>query len=150
MFSNLSLFWRNRYKLQFRKLSIYNLSFIHFKYHPKYACAILQEPSSVIAHLRFQWLISQLTKILWINLNHPQIHWSIICMVFIRIPLQFLTFQWKQTNPRFLTNVATSGDIAHAYFGWFLKWIKERFYFESFRNWSLYLFLQNKLKFENI
>ena len=27
----------------------------------------------------------------------------------------------KQTNPRFLTNVATSGDIAHEYFGWFLK-----------------------------
>jgi hypothetical protein len=56
----------------------------------------------------------------------------------------------KQTNPRFLTNVAMSGDIVNAYFGWFLKWIKERFYFESFRNWSLYLFLQNKLKFENI
>jgi len=27
----------------------------------------------------------------------------------------------KQTNPQFLTNVAMSGDIAHAYFGWFLK-----------------------------
>jgi hypothetical protein len=31
-----------------------------------------------------------------INLNHPQIHWSIIFMAFIRIPLQFLTFQWKK------------------------------------------------------
>ena len=51
----------------------------------------------------------------------------------------------KQTNPRFLTNVAMSGDIVNAYFGWFLKWIKERFYFES-----LYIVLQNKLKFENI
>ena len=27
----------------------------------------------------------------------------------------------KQTNPQFLTNVATSGDIEYAYFGWFLK-----------------------------
>jgi hypothetical protein len=27
----------------------------------------------------------------------PQIHWSIIFMVFIRIPLQFLTFQWKRS-----------------------------------------------------
>jgi hypothetical protein len=43
----------------------------------------------------------------------------------------------KQTNPRFLTNVTTSGDVAHVFFGWFLKWIKERFYFESFRDWSL-------------
>jgi hypothetical protein len=33
----------------------------------------------------------------WINLNHPQIHWSIIFMVFIRIPLQFLTYQWKRS-----------------------------------------------------
>jgi hypothetical protein len=31
----------------------------------------------------------------------------------------------KQTNPRFLTNVTTSGDIAHAYFGWFLKWTRK-------------------------
>jgi hypothetical protein len=50
---------------------------------------------------------------------------------------------WQMLQPPVL-------DIAHAYFGWFLKWIKERFYFEYFRNWSLYLFPQNKLKFENI
>ena len=40
MFSNLSLFCRNRYKIQFRKLSKLNLSFIHVKNHPKYACMI--------------------------------------------------------------------------------------------------------------
>jgi hypothetical protein len=49
-----------------------------------------------------------------------------------------LKMKCKQINPRLLTNVATSGDIMHAYFEWFLKWIKERFYFESVRNWSLY------------
>jgi hypothetical protein len=41
---------------------------------------------------------------------------------------------YKQTNPSFFTNVTTSDDIAHAYFGWFLNGINERFYIKSFRN----------------
>jgi hypothetical protein len=39
-------------------------------------------------------IIHNLPTFYWINLNHPQIHWSII---FIRITLEFLTFQWKRS-----------------------------------------------------
>jgi hypothetical protein len=103
----------------------------------------ITELFGVIAHLRVQWLISQLTKILLnyfkSSLNTLKYY---LCDPYPDSATIFNTSvktKCKQTNPRFLTNV-----------GWFLKWIKERFYFESCRSRSLYLFLQNKLKFENI
>jgi hypothetical protein len=72
MFSNLSLFWRNRYKLQFRKL--FKSSSNTLKY---YLYGLYPDSATIFN-------ISVKTK----------------C---------------KQTNPRFLANVATSSNIAHAY-----------------------------------
>ena len=137
--------WTITMSLYADRLNVSHFGKIYMAWH-----CIYTEPSGVFA----QWLISRLTKIVLNKFKSSSN--TLKYYLYGLYPDSATIFnisvktKCKQTNPRFLTNVATSGDIAHAYFGWFLKWIKERFYFQSFRNWSLYLFLQNKLKFENI
>ena len=67
-----------------------------------------------------------LSQLYWININPPQIHWSIILVLFIRIPLQFVTFQWKQIyHP---SNIRLCRACAYK------KMISERFY--EYRFWN--------------
>ena len=82
------------------------------------------------AYQKFIDLISSSANTLKYYLYGPYLDSATIFNISVKI-------KCKQNNPRFLTNVTTSSDIVHAYFGMFLKWKREKFHFESFCNWSL-------------